>query len=1050
MDVKSKVFAILAFIYLITDIKSQGTTPPATTPASGTSTSGTQASTTTPGTNPASSGNTTMTKNQCHVSLLRLLTLDGLDKDSKPAPMGSCGLTAGDNCCSEIDEIKIIKSWNTYSLPKIRKYAKDVEDVFDRISKIVPAVLNININRIKYHEEVTSWRRSNATECYINRFYEFQQNVDLLIGPKLIGNTVIKETALSIIQNLTALDTGIVNTAALRRVFRTIFTRPFRREYINALGFPSMQLVAVKNIASAVIAQLTIQSKIPGSGVDFSAIVTSQTPATFLESGLQLTKVITSVTNDISAKFFTAVLQAKAVRLHVLGIIGYMKSTLQLPLTTLAASLNDNSFDQVSLISDISNALWNDQPLKRYLAWFLVPGDEAQSLQVKQYLSNRIFKLITDSFERSSGVSLTTPSLYLKNALATITATIDTLLTNNYCQVAAAGASNLLLETLVGMITIPTGRASTPYTLFQNISNALYTSSFVPSVCPVAAQIDPAAVQTNIMARLTDVLTSLSNTLGFSVALPAGIMTQIPAAVTQFTQLNRDITGLAEFTFNNNRICANVTRSNLVKQAVFNPAKFRFCQRAFTNLQVQNLTAILGQMPAIIRQMGEILDLKKGLYCAACSRNLSQFISPKGSTVDISNQFCINLVQKYKDYFIWRSTVLTNFTNSMYQYLQCHASGANPDDSYPYIDKDNTNPQPLPGLNECLNVTDPTKIAPCNRFCSSFSIANYSSIIDGDRLGILNIFNFALDVLRKNGMRYGVYRPRNASSATGSSSGSSSRSRILSELDNWVEQVESSRVFERQLQATTTQSTSSSTATTGTTANTGTTVTNGKPPSSGTGNATTAPAPRTFTGRNTIAKYLYLAQTIDTLKTFVSVEHYNHDELTNMAITYFAVEKVNAAGSYLSKLKPMGIDLFELANKINFSMTRLDSLAVVNSGEETETLNKIAIADVVQISKKNIGDFNGDVNLVISPKLPIVPKFKGEIKPDRPMDFAGFRGIKASNKRKRVRKLMTREELRKRSRRENRKLQTSHNHHHNKKEEHATTSISDFLFKLLF
>ena len=62
----------------------------------------------------------------CNKRLLQNFNLNGLGVHQTGTDMTICkNIKSEDNCCSEIDEIKILKNWNEFSKPKLDKYIED-------------------------------------------------------------------------------------------------------------------------------------------------------------------------------------------------------------------------------------------------------------------------------------------------------------------------------------------------------------------------------------------------------------------------------------------------------------------------------------------------------------------------------------------------------------------------------------------------------------------------------------------------------------------------------------------------------------------------------------------------------------------------------------------------------------------------------------------------------------------------------------------------------------------------------------------------------------
>ena len=99
-------------------------------------------------------------KEKCNQRLLQNFGLDGLwNKENAKDSMICSDINAANNCCSEIDEIKIVKLWNDYSLPKIDKFRDESILAAKKILNIAPFIKTLNIRDINYHGVSLIWKK---------------------------------------------------------------------------------------------------------------------------------------------------------------------------------------------------------------------------------------------------------------------------------------------------------------------------------------------------------------------------------------------------------------------------------------------------------------------------------------------------------------------------------------------------------------------------------------------------------------------------------------------------------------------------------------------------------------------------------------------------------------------------------------------------------------------------------------------------------------------------------------------------------------------------
>ena len=99
------------------------------------------------------------------------------DKENAKDSLICTSVKAEDNCCSEIDEIKIVKLWNDFSLPKIEKFREDNILAAKKILNIAPFIKTLNVREIEYHEESLVWKKTEETKCFNGKYFVTETNL---------------------------------------------------------------------------------------------------------------------------------------------------------------------------------------------------------------------------------------------------------------------------------------------------------------------------------------------------------------------------------------------------------------------------------------------------------------------------------------------------------------------------------------------------------------------------------------------------------------------------------------------------------------------------------------------------------------------------------------------------------------------------------------------------------------------------------------------------------------------------------------------------------
>ena len=60
-------------------------------------------------------------------------------------------IKAKNNCCSKLDEMKILINWSKYSEPKLNRYKSDILLAYEKVLNIDAFVKNMKGDLIDYH-----------------------------------------------------------------------------------------------------------------------------------------------------------------------------------------------------------------------------------------------------------------------------------------------------------------------------------------------------------------------------------------------------------------------------------------------------------------------------------------------------------------------------------------------------------------------------------------------------------------------------------------------------------------------------------------------------------------------------------------------------------------------------------------------------------------------------------------------------------------------------------------------------------------------------------
>lgn len=1014
MSVKRNFLAALALFQALSSISSQ------TTPAPAASASGSAATSNSSAAAPAPAGPPV-----CNLPLLNQLRLSG-NATGTGVAIDSCGISAGDSCCSAVDEIKIIKSWNQFTLPKIKKYNNDFGLMMRKINDIVPYVQSMDNATIRYHADNLEWRKTNETRCINGKYFVEETGLDVVKLKEKVPADIVRAFAEAVGGRLGGQQTAIVaSSVVVDTIKKALGDDQTAYDFSSLLG--SSYLDAwVRAKATEIV---TLLAALPATQIDLTGVPKGQTPVAYLLRILGLGESMSKAAAKISEEYFLTVVHSRAAVMHLTSLGTFFDDMGK----ALSSSLyNVKNADKI--VGTIKEAIFSDEVLQKYIMWFITPRFEAPFGQMFTYTKDRILKIMTSSFLSAPEYAFNA-SHYgaLKRAFQQMGKfELLKLLQGNYCRI--LGAFQVLYRLpLVVEAAWKNGPLTKPELFVQMARRSFNLTDYTDLKSPYA---QCTTTEPTFKKTVTRIMGEVSPLLNYTLAYPASLKPDLAGAKTYYDNLAIFARNYTVMNYDGKPACSVFQRHVMVREAVFNPKKFEFCQASLRDFLGRNISTVLQDLVSYQEQFAEILSLKRGLYCAACSKNMSQAIKFEQGNVELSNQFCLSFVTKYSRLFTWRSTTFSSYIRSMYQYLRCFGSGAKLNQTFPFEDRDQIIPQSIPGLESCLSVKSAADIAKCTSFCGQFRVGTFASNLDGDSKQLRRLYNFIIDVLRVTGRRFGQMPT------------SSSKGRQLEEEPEWVRNLahtsrprKSRRLQQTAPPAGTTGGATTPATPTGTTSGTSSTT----PATGSTGAA--AAAPKQFTGAESTNMYLYLAQSLDKMTTYTRGDHYNHDELASARLNYKPVVAGTLIRNLTCSLKPQGIDLMEASRKANFDIGGLQSLQYKNLVVGSEQLSPYAIRDCVQVTAKDVTAMASDISLNIAMTLPQTkPQPKLTTYDER--KFAKYRpkgpdafGRKLKRTRRAERRLRQKKSLAQR-----RATATLRD----RRPKQSGNSITNFLFKLLF
>lgn len=906
----------------------------------------------------------------CNTRLLNALRLTGHEPGEVPQNNTICGLSAKENCCSQIDEIKILRSWNSFTKPKLGKFAEDMDQIYNDFTAIEPYLRRLNTSQIEYHFDNVSWRRTNESQCFSGKFFLEQANYDLLKQGQNVTVRLVARIAKWVAGNFTnTTGKGVIRANETERVVREIFQN--NTQFTDDLMM-SLESMAMTDVATTLAKNLTIWlSKQLEPLVKLPPVPENQNPEQFYTKEFKLFEICNATIGNASKEFFLPAMQTRISEIHVATLINYLTGTLK---NNLANNfrLKIRMINTTAIVDEIADEMFADEALKRYFSWFFIPTSRSRYIRVYKYLENRFYKIFSDAISRSGSLSQHAHYSVLKEVMSAIAdSSLRSVLWTAYGRIAGTFVTHLAMHNYTRAVYDNSNKVSNG-TMYLALIRDVYNTTW--SLDPNRALNPDWWVENEVRANLANIVNRVdSANKGKFRFLKYQPSFNTRMALDQFRQINLRRARYAEFAGDNKRVCATVYRHNLVREAIFNEDKFAYCLRVGEGFQNKSLAATLGPLAEIKKHIEKLLEIKAAFYCSACSSKDSVMIDVGANSLMLSSKFCFDFVGKFRTYLNWRYTVFQNFQYKLFQYLSCFGRNANLTDKYPYESFDNLLPNNFTEWEACNQVTSITNISACFPVCNKFSLTTFSAMIEGDRVNLKRLYNYAVTVLRQYGVMFGKFepernytnKPANLSSASGAgapgapgaagAAPSGGAPRILQEQRRAVvyNLQPDPRRFERVLKES---GAKASGAKGGNSTNSTNKTANGT-------NGTSFEVSKELLKSDKIKLLDKLMRTLEKTKEYTRAEHYNHDEMMDGRVNYAVSEAISDFTNMTTTVSGAGIDPFRHLPKIKFDEFMMKAFTETQGGVKLEPLERQVIKDCVRVEKQDITMFNADYGL---------------------------------------------------------------------------------------
>lgn len=178
--------------------------------------------------------------------------------------------------------------------------------------------------------------------------------------------------------------------------------------------------------------------------------------------------------------------------------------------------------------------------------------------------------------------------------------------------------------------------------------------------------------------------------------------------------------------------CRNVPLPILKPFLVLNQDKYLYCQSMIEKLRKINPNESLQNMENVKGTLTAMLELKKSLYCSICDATQQHLFDLGRGMVLYTQEFCYDLLTKYKDYIMFKNVQFVEFVDTMLQLQECSQSTGD-ENTFPNVNRFSWMRRRIPFIKRCYDNLDSKDFyVYCRFMCVQYRLQDFSNFFEAD------------------------------------------------------------------------------------------------------------------------------------------------------------------------------------------------------------------------------------------------------------------------------------------------------------------------------
>lgn len=174
-----------------------------------------------------------------------------------------------------------------------------------------------------------------------------------------------------------------------------------------------------------------------------------------------------------------------------------------------------------------------------------------------------------------------------------------------------------------------------------------------------------------------------------------------------------------------------------------NKSKMKYCYDIHQKMAGLNTNILKLKLASAKISNMSVLELKRTIYCSVCDLTEQGNFNHKREMIVFEDEFCRSLIKEHESYLIFKNIIMIEFVNQVFQLAKCFDTSGNEYD-FPFKGMLDAKKRRIKFFQRCLkNIDRPDFMMYCYFLCSDFKLMGYSRMWDGD-VKLLNKVLFEL------------------------------------------------------------------------------------------------------------------------------------------------------------------------------------------------------------------------------------------------------------------------------------------------------------------